>query len=800
MALNLPSALPQLAKHLNRCTAILLVGGSLYFAAVVAQPLPPESPDTQQTGEPSLENNNTVFLSATVNGNPNADLTPFTDCGGQLYLSRASAVQLGFSNEFLKNIPPNTPLATYPGVVTDYNRGMQSVAITAPFSILDVSTTVVGRQDAMRTVAQASPGVMLNYDLYSSYTNKNDLALSSFAELRAFNDFGVLSTSYLLQGQHQHDQAGWQRTTVRLDSTLEHSLQESQITFRLGDTLTNGVSWSRQTRIGGFQVGRNFALQPYQTTAPLPAYFGTAALPSAVELYINGMQQYNGRVPAGPFQLNAMPSINGAGQAQVVLTDALGRRTLVNFPFYNTAQLLRQGLTDWSFETGYVRSNYGYQSFDYSREPMASGTIRHGFSNFLTGESHLEGSKGIVSGGIGAIATVGLLGTVSASWAQSRAQGEKGSQYTVGYQLQRGIFSLGANTQRSTGNYRDVASTYGGAPTQRNDSAYAGVDTGKFGNFSMNYAYLRQADQPRYRYGGVSWSRAFDHGVMLSLSANQNLDDRGDRSVYLSLTFNWDKGISAYSSAVRAKGASTYSAGVSRSAPNADGWNWNLQAQKADQQTISASGQASKRTQYVDFNAGINSAGASQNAYAGASGSVVAMGGGVFASRRIYDGFAVVSTDGVPNVPIKNQNRPAGDTNSQGLLLVPGLQAYEKNKISIDPTNLPVDMRIEHINKDAVPRRGSGLNVIFAMERVHAATLILKHPDGRNIPMGAQAFLNGNQQSVGWVGYDGRLYLEGLKADNQLLVRNEGADCTVQFSYSAKADSLPEIGPLACTR
>ncbi|CAM5434781.1 Outer membrane usher protein OS=Eoetvoesiella caeni OX=645616 GN=DFR37_106145 PE=4 SV=1 [Eoetvoesiella caeni] len=788
----------RLAKRLKQCVIVSLVGSGLYIGQVAAQLRPAEIPNTQKTSEPPHENSNSVFLSATLNGNPDADLTPFTERDGQLYLSKAGAAQLGFKDDFLKNIAPDTPLSAYPGVKADYNRSMQSVSITAPFSILNVSTAIVGRQAAVRTVAKASPGVMLNYDLYSSYTNKNDIALSSFAELRAFNNFGVLSTSYLLQGQSPHDKPEWTRTTVRLDSTLEHSLQESQITFRVGDTLTNGVSWTRQTRIGGFQVGRNFALQPYQTTAPLPAYFGTAALPSAVELYINGMQQYSGQVQAGPFQLNAMPSINGAGQAQVVLTDALGRRTVVSFPFYNSARLLRSGLTDWSFETGYVRNAYGYHSFDYSRNPMASGTIRHGFNDFLTAESHIEGSKGIVSGGVGAVATVGLLGTVSASWAQSNAQGLKGSQYTLGYQLQRGIFSLGANTQRSAGNYRDVASMYGGVPTIRNDSAYAGVDTGKFGSLSVNYVRLQQADQPRYRYGGVSWSRAFDHGVMLSLSANQNLDDRGDRSVYLSLTFNWDKGISAYGSAVRAKNATTYSAGVSRSSPTEDGWNWNLQGQKTDQQAISASGQASRRTRYADFNAGINSAGASQNAYVGASGSVVAMGGSVFASRRIYDGFAVVSTDGIPDVPIKNQNRPAGNTDSQGLLLVPGLQSYEKNKISIDPTNLPVDMRIEHVNLEVVPRRGSGLNVTFAMERVHAASLILQHPDGRNVAMGAQAYLNGATQSAGWVGYDGRLYLEGLNADNQLIVRSEDTNCSVRFSYSAKADSLPEIGPLPC--
>ena len=798
MALKLTCASDLLRKLLKRgAISSLFMGG---IAPVCAQPFPAATVPNMQKAEPApASNNETVFLSVKVNGNPNADLVPFTEREGQLYLSTQSASQIGFNAGFLHMVSADTPLSAYPGVKAIYNNSLQSVDITAPFSTLDISTTVVGAPGGARTVASASPGLVLNYDLYSSYTNHNDTSLSAFTELRAISDFGVLRDSYLLQGQQLHNQPGWQRTTVRMDTTLEHSSQDQQVTFRLGDTLTNGLSWTRQTRIGGFQVGRNFSLQPYQSTTPLPAYFGSAALPSSVQLYVNGMQQYDGQVPAGPFQLSAMPTINGAGQAQVVLTDALGRRTSINFPFYNSSKLLREGLTDWSFETGYVRNNYGYQSFDYGHDPMVAGTIRHGFSNFLTGESHVEASKGIVSGGVGAVVNIGTAGTVSAAYARSSAQGQKGAQYTAGYQFQRGIFSLGANTQRSIGSYSDVASGYGSIPAIRSDSAYIGLDTGKFGSIGFNYTNLQQADQAAFRYGGVSWSRSFNSGISLSISGNQNLNDRGDRSIYLNLSFNWDKGVSAYSSAVQSKGANTYSVGVNRSAPIEGDWSWSVQGQQADQQGASASAQVSTRMRYLDFNAGANSAGASQNAYAGASGSIVAMGGGVFASRRIYDGFAIVSTDGVPDVPIKNQNRPVGNTDSRGLLLVPGLQSYQDNKISIDPTDLPIDMHIDRVNLNVVPRLASGLNVKFKMERVLAASLILHRPDGQNVAMGGQVFLNGSQQTAGWVGYDGRVYVEGLKADNHLLVQDDGENCVVRFPYHAKADTLPEIGPLVCT-
>ncbi|TCT04459.1 outer membrane usher protein [Paralcaligenes ureilyticus] len=762
-----------------------------------AQAFPPALAPTEQKPDSVTVVANTVFLSVKLNGNQDADLVPFTERDGELYLSRESATQLGFSADFLNSVAATTPLSKYPDVKIDYNRGLQSINMTAPFSVLSLSTAVVGAPSEARTVASASPGLMLNYDLYSSYTNQNDANLSGFLQLRAFNNFGVLSDSYLVSEQRLHGQPGWQRSAVRLDTTLEHSLQDKEVTFRLGDTVTNGLSWTRQTRLGGFQISRNFALQPYQNTTPLPAYFGQATLPSAVQLYVNGIQQYNGNVPAGPFELNAMPTVNGAGQAQVVLVDALGRRTSVDFSYYNASKLLRKGLTDWSFETGYVRQNYGIQSFDYGHDPMVSGTIRHGFTNWFTGEGHVEGSKGVVSGGLGASANVGTLGVVSASWAQSKALGVKGGQYSLGYQVQRGPFNAGFNTQRSVGSFNDVASLYGGSPVVRNDSAYVGFSAGRLGNFSLNYALLQQADQPRYRYGGASWSRTFDHGISVSLSANQNLDVRSDRTIYLSVNFSLGKNVSAYTSAVRAQGSDTYTAGASHSASNG-GWGWSVQAQKADQQGATANGQVNKQFQYLDFGAGISSAGANQYGYASASGSLVMMGGGVFATRRIYDGFAVVSTDGVPGVPIKNQNRVVGDTNGSGLLLVPSLQSYQHNKISVDPTNLPVNMRIGRVNADVVPRYGSGVNVKFTLETVHAASLILHGPDGKVVPMGEQAFLNHGKEPAGWVGYDGRLYLEGLKENNYLSIQGEDINCTLRFPYKAKADTVPEMGPLLC--
>src|SRR5690606_21038420 len=142
---------------------------------------------------------------------------------------------------------------------------------------------------------------------------------------------------------------------------------------------------------GGVQVGTDFSLQPYLITAPLPSFIGAVTLPSKVDLYINGLKRYSGEVPAGPFELNTgINSVNGAGQAQIVMTDTLGQITTLNFPIYNTPRLLRQGLSEWSMELGVVRRGYGIDSFSYDGEPVLNAIWRRGLTDHFTLEAHGE--------------------------------------------------------------------------------------------------------------------------------------------------------------------------------------------------------------------------------------------------------------------------------------------------------------------------------------------------------------------------------------------------------------------------
>ncbi|MFH4346950.1 fimbrial biogenesis outer membrane usher protein, partial [Acinetobacter baumannii] len=90
----------------------------------------------------------------------------------------------------------------------------------------------------------------------------------------------------------------------------------------------------QSVRLGGIQLRHNFSIRPDLITYPLPQFTGQAALPSTVDLFINGLKNSTNDIQPGPYILNNVPFINGRGEAVVVTTDAVGRQVSTTLPFY----------------------------------------------------------------------------------------------------------------------------------------------------------------------------------------------------------------------------------------------------------------------------------------------------------------------------------------------------------------------------------------------------------------------------------------------------------------------------------
>ena len=410
---------------------------------------PPPSQDAE-TKEP-------LVLQIVVNGTSLGEPSRFELRDGQLYAEPRTLEAAGIRVDDLKaNADGWLALSSIPGLRATYSSPRQQAILEVTEARL--TTRQIGY--APPPVPKATPGLgfVLNYDV--SYTRQFGEAQSNqlgvWSEQRFFTPFGVFDNT----GTWVNESGDSNRYT-RLDTNWTYSNPAKLFTVTVGDTISGSLPWSRSVRFGGFQIQRDFSLRPNLITFPLPVFAGSAAVPSAVDLYINGLRQYSGEVAPGPFQIAQAPSLTGAGVAQVVVTDALGRRVTTSVPLYVDTSLLAQGLFNYSVEAGFLRDDYTVRSFNYESSPVFSGTLSYGVTDWLTLQAHTEGGQGLSNGGAGAVIGAGNYGAFSVASAGSRVDGRTGALVSAGYQYIGPRFSFSLQTTHATSGYRDVAALTG---------------------------------------------------------------------------------------------------------------------------------------------------------------------------------------------------------------------------------------------------------------------------------------------------------------------------------------------------
>jgi outer membrane usher protein len=180
-----------------------------------------------------------------------------------------------------------------------------------------------------------------------------------------------------------------------------------------------------------------------------------------------------------------------------------------------------------------------------------------------------------------------------------------------------------------------------------------------------------------------------------------------------------------------------------------------------------------------------------------ASGGVALLGGDMFPSRRIDQSFAVARIPDYPNVRMLTDNQPAGRTDASGNALIPRLRAYDRNVISIDQRDLPLDAEIHGLKVEAVPYFRSGIDVRFPIKRSRGATFTVRIEDGSPLPVGALVQEAGND-AVYTAGYDGEVYAAGLGPATRLRATWEDHSCFFDVQFEASSDPLPDLGTFIC--
>jgi outer membrane usher protein len=678
------------------------------------------------------------------------------------------------------------------GLSYAYDAARQSIALRID-DALRAPLALSGRSVRKPDVATVTPGAVLNYDAFSVLGRNRSSVISH--ELRYFNANGVLTSTGSVNLSRQL------RQYVRFDTAWVHADPDTMETWTVGDLISSSLPWSRSLRMGGVQWKRSFDLRPDLLTFPAAALSGSAVVPSAVTLYINGVRQVETAVPSGPFIINQVAGINGAGQATLVTRDPAGRAISTTLPLYVDTRMLAEGLTDYSFELGVLRRRYTTDSFGYARTPVASGSLRHGLGDSLTVEAHGEGGNGVVNGGGGLLWRLGQAGVVSASLAGSGGDGNgasrRGGQATLGYQYLSPRFSIDLQSLRASAGYSDLGTLDGAAGVRASDRVTLNLSLFAGHGLGLSMINLRSPLVPPARVRALSYSASLGWGLFFSVSAFRDTLDAKARGVFFSVSGSFGDRVSASVSRSRQNDVRSTTTTIGRSAGYGGGFGWGLQSLNNNGVTLRAA-QGTYLGNYGQVTALVQETGGQRNTSLDVTGALVMMDGSVHAARQVGGGFALVSTDGVGGVPVLQENQVIGKTSSAGYLLVPNLNPYLSNQVGIDPSKLPLDARIASTGRGVVPARGSGVLVRFPVETYSAASVILHDGAGKPLAAGVSV-LHVESGASTVVGYDGVAFIDHLQPLNHLRLELDGKPCLIEFPYDAvKGEAMPTLGPYSC--
>lgn len=568
--------------------------------------------------------------------------------------------------------------------------------------------------------------------------------------------------------------------------------------LRLGDSSTSGQIFTA-TRFRGVQLRSDDGMLPDSMRGYAPVVRGVAASNAKVTIRQNGYVIYTTFVAAGPFVINDLYSTPGGGDLDVEVEELNGRTTQFFQPFSALPTMVREGIWDYNFSLGQHR-----QSFGNDKPLMGMATLAYGLPLGLTAYGGLTmADGGYQAGAVGIAVNMRALGALSTDVTSSRSrQTEGGRLVGTAARIQYAKSFAESGTDLTLASYRYNSSGYRSlddALRDRNDSTvFRGLQRqqeyqlsfaqriGKMGSLSFNYFGLtyRNADK-KAEYMQVGYFSAVGrvgYSVNLGLSSGPQQDRQSTVMLTLSLPLGGSHTASYSMNHTSGQGTS-HDANLSGALTDDYAVTYSLQAGVNSGNDSTSHGHGYGSIGYASpvgiMNLSHAYARKSSNTNFDFSGAVVVDGKGPLFGQSLGETVIVVDAPGAAGVQV--ESFPGVRTDSNGRALIPYVNPYRENRISLAPDYNDATATIQQNVQTIVPTRGAIAVAHFETAIGRTVIATLRGVDGKVLPFGAAIYdAEGLQRGV--VGPVGRSWLTGLQGKNHFQVK-WGEGQTLQCSF-----------------
>ncbi|HBQ2432087.1 TPA: fimbrial biogenesis outer membrane usher protein [Klebsiella aerogenes] len=571
----------------------------------------------------------------------------------------------------------------------------------------------------------------------------------------------------------------------------------------------------------GVQLASDDRMLPESLRGYAPEIRGIARTNARVTVRQSGQVLYETTVSPGAFLINDLYPTGYGGDLDVTVHEADGSEQNFSVPYSSVSQLLRPGISRYAITAGELRSDS-----IQGKPALYQATLQHGLNNSLTGYAGLQLSQDYY-----AIQAGTALGTVvgAFSFDVTQARTHLGFDNEGSAQLRSGKASSGqsyqlaysklineTNSNISLATYRFSTDGYMDFMTamQTRDAVRKGLSPDSIwrakNRMTLTYGqglpdgwgqlYISSSVQDYWNKNGTDeqYQAGYNHQykkLSWGISASRSFSSYGSQQTNYLLSFSLPLGRDdeLHTPQLRTdlshdtSGRTSEQISLSGTAGEDSQYSYGVTAMHANQgsgTTGTLSG--NYRSQISAMNAAVSTGKSYRSASAGVSGTILGHAGGVTFTPYTSDTMALIEAKGAEGAKVTSY--PGIRIDSRGYAIVPYLNPYQMNDISIDPKGMSETSELVSTSQKAAPYSGAVVKMKYET-KTGTAILINATWRGEPVPFGADV-RDSKGNLIGSTGQGGQIYARVADDRGKLVIRwgeEKGAQCSVGYRLMPSA-------------
>ena len=624
---------------------------------------------------------------------------------------------------------PYLSLHSMTGVQFAFDADTLSLVITAPPSLLGKKIINFKAPQLEKVYYPRDSSVFLNYG--ADYVAGSGFSFSSFS---LANQLGIRTKDLLFLSDSTYTKSQDQERFVRMQSSVTYDDRKELRRFIAGDFFATSGDLGSSLNLGGVSFTKVYRIDPYFINYPTIHLAGQVALPSQANIYLNGAQIKSEKLSPGQFELRNISYYGGAGVLDVVIKDAFGREQRINYPFYFADSfLLKQGLQEYSYNLGFLRDQFGFESNRYT-DLAFSAFHRYGLSDWATIGFSTEGKNNLYNLGPRATFLAGNAGIFSLALAGSTGQSSTTGAACLASYLYQGLsvgsrFSLAGFSKK----YSIVTSGTPADKTKFQASAGISYTNRRIGSLSFDYTTTKKYVGQDQQTAAVTYTHNLTSEITISSIFRRVKNTDYSNEFFLSLSYTPKLDIYFNASYESTKGVRNEVLEVQKNPPVGEGYGYRAILGKSNtdnQASYSVNPSLQYNARYGiyrgEYANQLTSGQAIEQYHLSTSGALVYIGNTFGLTRPVYDSFGLVQVGNLEGVKVLVNSQEIGTTDSSGKVFVPTLGSYYQNQVGINDKEIPIDYYLSHVVKLVSPPLRSGSCINFAAKKLQPITGMLK--------------------------------------------------------------------------